>query len=242
MFAAVVGNTVKTLAQYQVETGATIGRLGQLMGSQTVFGTLKSFFLLRPSFAWTAALISVWAFSPLGSQASSRVANLAPNVTKGIHTYYFQNPSFEYDVALTNLQMDNPHWKTGRAFVGVLYGASMFNPEAGMQYSNGTSPEFDNLNDRLGGTDVTSKITTQDMWGNVRIPDPTSLSSYSESKMAEGFDVPYQSQVIDYVSLIGVPVQGITSNFTGNTSFTIRANYQGFNVGQVGSSLRRSEF
>ncbi|KAK4904376.1 hypothetical protein LTR49_026162 [Elasticomyces elasticus] len=73
MFAAIVGRALKATAAFKLERGASVGSLEYHLGSRTVFSAIATFVELRTSRFIALFLIVLWALSPIGSQASSRV-------------------------------------------------------------------------------------------------------------------------------------------------------------------------
>jgi hypothetical protein len=71
-FAAIVGRTMKFAAQWRLERGSSVESLEQLVGSQSVFGALMTQVVLQRFGLLSLGIIFVWAFSPLGGQASLR--------------------------------------------------------------------------------------------------------------------------------------------------------------------------
>ncbi|KAK4904764.1 hypothetical protein LTR49_025844 [Elasticomyces elasticus] len=75
MFAAIIGRALKATAAFKLERGASVGSLEYLLGSQTVFSAIATLVELRTSRFLALCLIVLWALSPIGSQASSRVVS-----------------------------------------------------------------------------------------------------------------------------------------------------------------------
>jgi hypothetical protein len=200
LFAAVVGNAIKVFAQYRAERGATLGTLEQLMGSQTVASTVKTVYLLRAFGLYTLALLVIWAFNPLGSQASFRGVYLKDTFAMGTRLHSFQNSSMIYEAQQSALATGSG-WQSSLPMVRSLYGASLFAPDAGTQYANGTSDGFQGLLLRLGGAHTVMQQMTTDVWGNVRIPDVQTLPSYTAGKKNDWVSVPNNVSVVNYTSM-----------------------------------------
>ncbi|KAK3615906.1 hypothetical protein LTR22_027249, partial [Elasticomyces elasticus] len=75
IFAVIVGRALKAMAAFKLERGASVGSLEYLLGSRTVFSAITTLVELRTSRFIALFLIVLWALSPIGSQASSRVAS-----------------------------------------------------------------------------------------------------------------------------------------------------------------------
>ncbi|KAK3614516.1 hypothetical protein LTR56_027204 [Elasticomyces elasticus] len=77
MFAAIVGRALKATAAFKLERGASVGSLEYLLGNRTVFSAITTLVELRTSQFIALFLIVLWALSPIGSQASSRVVSVS---------------------------------------------------------------------------------------------------------------------------------------------------------------------
>jgi hypothetical protein len=214
VFTSVVGSTIQACAHHQLARGATFGRLEQLMGSQTATSTLKSIWLFRSFHPLTFVLISIWAFNPLGSQASFRMVYLGEKTEQGTMNLLYQNSSMASEVEATILA-NASMFEAAKPLVASLYGAALFSPDAATQYLNGSS---------------SGRSSAQDIWGNARIPHLRSLPSFDTSESTRWVDVPYQTEEVNWTSLIGSPVQGLPYPFTGNASFGIDGSYNDFQV------------
>jgi hypothetical protein len=106
----------------------------------------------------------------------------------------------------------------------ALNGAAFSAQDTGLLHANGSSAQFDDAVQRVGGTLEAARLTRRDLWRNVRIPFLHSLSP-SPSSEFDWIDVPSDT-VHDYASLIGIPVRGIPTAKSGNTTFTIQSFYQ----------------
>lgn len=232
LFSAVLGNTLKVWAHYKVERGATIGSLEQLLGSQTVAGTLKNVYVLRAFGVYTLLLIPLWAFNPLGSQASFRSVYLKEQFSSGTRLHSYQNNSFNYEAEQSALGSASG-WESSQPMVRSLYGAALFSPDAGAQYSNGSADGFDDLIRRLGG--VEQAFDGTDLWQNVRVPDITTLPGYDAKNASAWVDVPRDAQVVNYTSIIGLPARDADASFSGNLSFAVNSSYHDFKAGHLQS-------
>ncbi|MCJ1350756.1 MAG: hypothetical protein MMC33_000737 [Icmadophila ericetorum] len=76
IFAAIAAQSLKQLASYKVERGVRMITLEQLTGSHSVGAAIKQPLFLR-RFDWISiALLCLWSFSPLASQAMQRMSYL----------------------------------------------------------------------------------------------------------------------------------------------------------------------
>jgi hypothetical protein len=234
LFSAVLGNALKVWAHFKVERGASVGALEQLLGSQTVASTIRSIYVLRSFGLYTLILIPLWAFNPLGSQASFRSVYLKEEFQTGTRPYSFQNNSLDYEINQSALGSGSG-WQSSMPMVRSLYGAALFAPDAGAQYSNGSSGGFRDLIQRLGGVGLATEQMTTDVWNNVRIPEIRTLQGYNSKHPDQWIDVPRDTMVVNYTSIIGLPVrQGNPSRFAGNITFTTNSSYHDFKVRMCG--------
>jgi hypothetical protein len=232
LFSAVLGNALKVWAHFKVERGSTLGSLEQLMGSQTVASAIKSIYVLRAFGLYTMILLPLWAFNPLGSQASFRSVYLREEFQAGTRPYSFQNNSLDYEIDQSALGSGSG-WQSSMPMVRSLYGAALFAPDAGAQYSNGSSSGFKDLIQRLGGVELATEQMTTDVWNNVRIPEIRTLPSYDAKNTNKWLDVPRDTMVVNYTSVIGLPArQGNPSRFAGNITFAMNSSYHNFKVGK----------
>ena len=79
--AAIVGKATTRYAVWQLERGATIGELEQLMQSRTVSGTFVTQMRLRSFSSLGLMFVSLWVLSPIGSQSPLRVLGTDTNTT-----------------------------------------------------------------------------------------------------------------------------------------------------------------
>lgn len=198
------------------------------MGSHTVFGTINTCFTLRVFSVSTIALLFLWAFNPVGGQASLRAVVLKSNYTSTPTQLQYQS-SNPRSTMRNNAISGASTWSSSRVQVTTLYGAALFSPDAGLQYSNGSSQGFGDLLRRLGGSDSAIKISSEDLWGNVRIPVLHLLPGFDASYPQNWVTVPSE-EIPPFESIIGVPIRGLPPNGIGNISFVMQANYRAFKV------------
>ncbi|EXJ74780.1 uncharacterized protein A1O5_01475 [Cladophialophora psammophila CBS 110553] len=208
VFAAVVGSMLKAKAHEKVQHGTAIGVLEQLLGSQTVFGALKSAFILRIFGLSTFFHFLLWSLNPVGGQAVLRAITLEP-------TFAEENVDINYMVSDPRVTpwyeafQGASSYTMYRPLVSTLFGAALFSPDAALQYSNGTSSgsNFASIVAQLGGID--SAIT-----GSPLI-QPTHKDGLKCLRM----------KFPPHESVIGVPLRQLPSGVAGNPSFTLETNY-----------------
>jgi len=76
VFAAVTAQGFKTWAAYKVERGVKLMELEQLVGSNSFGAVMKQPFVLRRLDLLTLGIFTIWALSPIGSQALLRAYTL----------------------------------------------------------------------------------------------------------------------------------------------------------------------
>ena len=92
MFAAVVGRSLKAIAAFRLEKGASIRLLKQLVGSKTVISAITSPFKLRALNVLTPILVLLWVLSPVGSQAALKVvAKVDVNSISSLPLFYLDS-------------------------------------------------------------------------------------------------------------------------------------------------------
>jgi len=114
----------------------------------------------------------------------------------------------------------------------MLFTSAMFSPYASTQYTDPNTVSFKNLVTKLG-EEAFFQSFTSDSWGNVKIPRLEHLPGYDPIHPEKWVDVPYQTQVVNYSSLIGIPTGGVPIDFLGDTSFTMDAYYHNFEVSLI---------
>ncbi|KAL8781235.1 MAG: hypothetical protein Q9213_006088 [Squamulea squamosa] len=140
VFAAVVGRALNFFARLGLERGSSLGVLEQLVGSQTVFGTIWVQVVLRNFNALGVFLILLWLISPLGGQASLRLIS----------------QDREVDVGSTTLACVDPTNTTSSSFQGfaqIMEAASINALYTGCMVAP-----------------LPIKISAQDTWGNIKVP------------------------------------------------------------------------
>lgn len=209
-----------------------MANLEQLMGSQTFFGTISISVVLRRIALLPIVLMCVWAFSPLGSQASLRAIGTEPR--SGIGSRQLMYLSTTEDDGSTIFQGADEVEST-ISTVKSIYASALLQSTAGLQSSNGSSKNFDSFLSGLGAVDDILRSSTADAWSNVRIPKLEVLPGYDPTHAEAPIPVPYGSQIINYSSLIGIPVreverdqQAISS--VGNLSFPLKSRYMSLKV------------
>ncbi|XXG97391.1 hypothetical protein Hte_003692 [Hypoxylon texense] len=118
LFAAIVGRMLKALATWELQKGTTIGRVEQLVGSHTLVGSLITQIELRTFNTIALSIVVLWALSPVGSQASLRIAYIKSVPIDAQNQLTFMSPDSCYVEGETG-DSDN------RALVSSLFATSL---------------------------------------------------------------------------------------------------------------------
>ncbi|CAH0016895.1 unnamed protein product, partial [Clonostachys rhizophaga] len=176
VFAAIVGRFFRSLGLYWVERGVKLGTLERLIGSQTLFSAIERQVLLRGQYVLGISIITIWALSPLGGQSALRLLTVSPEVSS-------TNTTIRYlPIALS---MD-----------------TIMSPAFGSRSAERSWPQWGSVFMTAATTSYQYQNSSQDLFGNVRIPSLDSLPSIAIDSMTS---VNY-SESIPYSSLLGIPV------------------------------------
>jgi hypothetical protein len=172
-------------------------------------------------------LIVLWAFNPLGSQASFRGIYLKPLLGSGTGEVSYYNHNLTNQLGLTTWQAASTRSKPT---VRALYTTTLYDITSSTQYVDPTNSTFQDLVVNLGGDQAASIEAAMDSWGNLRIPNIDYLSNFDPANPHQWVSTGWMQSVQNYSSLIGDQIQGVNRNFTGNTTFNITSSFQSFNV------------
>ncbi|KAH6891401.1 hypothetical protein B0T10DRAFT_485197 [Thelonectria olida] len=196
IFAFIVGRAVKTIAHWRLQQGERVGRLDLLYGSTTVIGTISTMFDIGECGLVAIFLVLTWALSPLGAQSALRVLSFRES-----KQYSFQNMSY------FNLNTSFPE-----RFVGGDLRASGL-PVNALVLSSLGAPN-------------TTKQSSLDTWGNVKVPILELLPGYKGEQSTDWISVhktTNSSTNVTFSSHLGIPVASIPEN--GNSTFTLETSY-----------------
>jgi hypothetical protein len=190
--------------------------------------TAQRAFTLR-YFSYVALLLlALWSLSPVGGQASLRALTLEIRVVTNTTEVSYQTSDTTLVMSQTATSGDDA-LTTEENLIITMYGSAQMLSDSGLQYSNGSSDGFDTLLQQLGSADTVLKSSTQDIWGNIRIPVLQLLPGFDPNATNKWVSVPHQEQLISYESLIGIPFR-LSSLNGGNASFSINSTYFRFDV------------
>ena len=172
-------------------------------------------------------LLVLWAFNPLGSQASFRGIYLTDTVGHGTGKISYYDPNITVQVALSNFAGGSTR---ANPMIRGLYSAALYDVMSNIQYVDNDNTTFIETIMTLGGHQAAGVQAATDAWGNVRIPNIEYLDQYDPSHPHEWIQVPWRDQLQNYSSLVGDRFDGLDRSFTGNTTFSMTSSYQHLNV------------
>ncbi|KAJ4128137.1 hypothetical protein NW768_008421 [Fusarium equiseti] len=186
LFASVASRMVFQAARWNLEKGATLNLLEQLIGSRTVGSTLVTQISLGRFNFLGVALLILWSLSPLGSQSALRMlrTRLEPiHANSNVLYYNTDAPSVFRSASLISGGAIG-HYRSTQGFVQTMYSALLLAPPS-------------------------SKSNAMDLWGNVKIPK---LEAGSDDKGWK--NISWNLEPDSYSSLIGLPITNVTRGNT----------------------------
>lgn len=183
-------------------------------------------------FQWSSVvLIGLWAFNPLGSQASFRGIYLTDSLSHGVG----QISHFDYNLttqkSLASI-FEVGYTDTGPTF-RALYSAAVYGATSNVQYVGKGNATFEKAIIALGGSEAAGVQAATDSWGNIRVPNVEYLADFDPVHPTEWISTPWRKQLQNYSSLVGDRFDGLDRSFVGNTTFNLTSSYQSLNVGQL---------
>ncbi|KAF2490259.1 hypothetical protein BU16DRAFT_517463 [Lophium mytilinum] len=198
VFAAIIGKFFRALGLFQAERGIKLGTLERLIGSQSLFAAIERQLVLRGQYILGISMVLLWALSPLGGQSALRLLHVSPRFESA-------NATIRYlPIAAASIMT---------AMDGAVGASSGWGSYASIYMTALTTSRI-------------QQNSSQDLFGNVRIPSYGSLAPLL-SIGNESWKTLNSSQEIPYSSLLGIPVVGIPA--TGNLSFHIVSRYLAIN-------------
>ncbi|KAF8865288.1 hypothetical protein BDZ45DRAFT_736399 [Acephala macrosclerotiorum] len=192
-FAAIAGRAAIKYATWKLEQGTTLGALEQLMGSRTVASAITTQIQLRSFNLVGMGLILVWILSPLGGQSILHILFTPMKTTSSPSNITYFNTRQQSYSSPTG-DFSN-QWFSG---FSILFSSSLLAPTAVMESS-------------------------MDIWGNVKVPCFSSISSAGEPRDSDGWvQTLANNGSLVYSSVFGIPMTGIGF---GNTTLTMESTY-----------------
>jgi len=204
----VVGGTIKTVAAWRLERGVSLGLLEQLMGSQTVGGTVSTMWNLRAFNIISVTLGLLWSLSPLGGQSSILMISIQEvGVDAGPIILYLDTLLNMKDLNGAGTQFESGDDTFVLPSLNAIYSMSLFQTEA-----------------------LRNAVT--DMWGNVKIPDlVASMADFgvNASGWVDISNSAAMNKTIVYSSLLGIPLNLSAVLNGASTTFTLESTYLSLN-------------
>jgi hypothetical protein len=172
----------------------------------------------------SVAIIFLWIFNPLGSQASFRGAYLRAKTgtSQGNITYYSPDLSVQLDLC--------PFVGGSRPFMRPLYSTSLYDNAARTQYVDVSQGDAKSVVTMSGGESFIATLAAMDTWGNIRIPALQNAHGYDPDRPHRWVKTPWDQKILNYSSLLGDRVEGINLKSVSNTTFTLESSYQSYKV------------
>ncbi|ODH47455.1 hypothetical protein GX48_06430 [Paracoccidioides brasiliensis] len=191
VFAAMVGYFFRIYGTYRAERGIRLGTLEQLIGSHSFFSSFERQMLLR-DFGYVGLMImAIWALSPIGGQAGLRLLSTTLKEAQYNSTNWYLSPTSILDSDLVGASAMN----SAGDLITSIYTSSLMSFE-------------------------TTASAGMDDWGNVKIPD---ISSLKAGKSPDDWRMVDWNSTVKFTSLLGLPVGKPLSE--GNTTFTVTSHY-----------------
>lgn len=172
------GRLAAQVARWKLERGASLPSIEQWLGSRTVFSAFLTQARLGGLNTVGVSMTIIWALSPLGAQSILRILGSKDVTTYGPVVYVDTN---------------TPPLFTGSSFLG----------------SGTTRETFDLMRSMITAAMLSAdstKESTQDSWGNVKIPYLTSYADHT----SDGSWVKVPDNGVVFSSLIGLPAKSIS--------------------------------
>ena len=185
---------------WRLETGERIGILDTLAGSTSLTSTITTLFKLRVISGLGIILVTVWALSPVGGQASFRQFSIVTRTDSELAFYNYTTTNG--DLGLYQDSGRSMHWAVvNTLFLAAIVGPSQTKTSPRDLWGNVKIPRIEHFESN------NNFIPDQDGWYNTRI---------SQNQ---------ESNPMVFTSLIGLPMAGFkNSNFIDN-KWNIQTSY-----------------
>lgn len=138
---------------YLAERGTTLGRLEQLIGSNSLFSALERQISLRGFSLIGYSLMFIWMLSPLGGQSALRLMGQESKSVLSNGTVQYLNPDNVVDSSMLGASATN----SARSVFGPIFLTALL-----------SSSKYQD--------------TSMDLWGNVRLPRYSSVENRTEDE------------------------------------------------------------
>jgi hypothetical protein len=190
MFAAIMGQFMTVIAAWRLEQSIPIGLLEYLLASRSLGSAFLSLMKLRIFNTWVPLVLGVWCLSPLGGQASLRAV-------------YSDVSSIESSMEFHYLDNNNTSPINTYSSAMTIY-----------------NPAINGLFVAALASSNSSKLGSQDMYGNLHLPMLEAITS--EPATDAWYDL-RDRDAPAHAALLGIPFIGIPNN--ANSSFNIQTSY-----------------
>jgi hypothetical protein len=198
--------------------------LEMLSNSHTLVSTIRACVTFQFFSLWTAVLLIIWALSPAGGQAVLRSVTIEQAAQNTSYPLVYFPATTDGIPFYEDLWNSASTLASNAAMIKTLLGAVITAPNSAALLANGSSLNFEDGLDRLGGAAKVISASKQDIWGNVRVPYLELLPGYKIHTPFDWVEVP-TDQVVAYESLVGIPVRGTPLGDVGNITFPLSAVY-----------------
>ncbi|KAJ4314096.1 hypothetical protein N0V94_006610 [Neodidymelliopsis sp. IMI 364377] len=205
LFSGVLGNTLRRFANWRAERGVSLLVWVTILDeTNLVTNWLCADFGAADEFA--NLLIVLWAFNPLGSQASFRGIYLTDSIGHGTGALSYYNHNFTTQMGLSAFALSG-----SRALptIRALYSAALYDVASKAQYVSSENATYKAAITSLGGPQAAGLQMGTDSWGNLRIPNLEYLNNYDSTHPYDWVSVPWKEQPQNYSSLVGDHIDGI---------------------------------
>ena len=148
-----MGRCFKYLGLYLAERGTTLGRLEQLIGSQSLFSALERQVSLRGFSLVGYVLTLLWLLSPLGGQSALRLQGQVRHSVEATSEVQYLNPDSVTDTSMLGASGIN----SARSLFTPIFLAALL-----------SSSKYQD--------------TPMDLWGNVKLPNYRSIENTSSTE------------------------------------------------------------
>lgn len=177
-----------------------LGVLELLLASQTVWGAIESQMLLRRFTVVGVHLFFLWSLSPLGGQGTLRILTTRMDATTTLGLGLVYLPTGAMLPNMTSSVFAQADTATGLAATNSLYNANLLSPDA-------------------------VKRSSQDVWGNMKVPNWRTVSMVEASTQDGWRTVPPVSSPDNYTSLAGLPISGLINKVGTLQKFDFQVSY-----------------
>lgn len=194
LFACIIGRTAHAILLWRLENGECMGVLDVLAGSTSLTSTITSQVRMRFVSLVGVTLVLLWALSPIGGQASINQLGFGNGTRESAVDFYYMTQTSNTDA-----------WSTTDDSIGYAL------PINAVFLSAITAP-------------VSTRNSTLDVWGNVKIPFVEAYENASKVADADGWFNTNDSDPV-YASVIGIPMNITGKSASSDYTLKIQTSY-----------------